>query len=427
MAAWVELEKIVRTLTSMIAIASVMGMTANAAAQDREAEFHALIEANTYRISWDGQQLTGEGAEWLSAEIAAAHYFMIGERHATADVPAIASHLFEVAAMEGYSHAVLEMGPIMGAELNAFLAENGADALAGAMQDPIYRDAMAFLGFQEEQTFVADAYRAGLEIAGLDQEFILAGEFHLRRLEAGVQTHAQQDAVNALRAVADTEQYFVGAADPALYEALETAFAGHADTVLADTAEALRITNAIYRPFLVGGPTSWSNVERENYVKTNWYWMNQALAAPGEPGPRMTFKWGGLHSGPSIDSHARISLGTFIEDWATVHGVTAFNLGMDCNAGQSLSTGGMDHVPQACVSWFLSAGGGQNASAGVEAQTFSPHLQDAQEIVLIDFRPVRERLREWRFLTPGERNMIAGYDAYMAIPGTRPATMATSD
>ncbi|WP_412546561.1 hypothetical protein [Maricaulis sp. MIT060901] len=416
-----------RTLTSIIAIAAATGLTASVAAQDREAEFHALIEANTHRIAWDGEQLTGAGAEWLASEIEVAHYFMIGERHATADVPEIAAHLFELAAADGYSHAVLEMGPIMGAELNSFLEANGADALAGALQDPVFRDAMALLSMEEEQEFVADAYRAGLQIAGLDQEFILSGEYHLRRLEAGVQTDAQLDAVNALRTVAEGEQYFVGAADPALYEALEAAFAGHADSGLADTAEALRITNAIYRPFLVGGPTSWSNVERENYVKTNWYWMNQELAAPGEPGPRMTFKWGGLHSGPSIDSHARISLGTFIEDWATVHGVTSFNLGMDCNAGESLSTGGMEHVPQACVSWFLSAGGGQNATAGADDQTFSRHLQGVEEIVLIDFRPVRERLREWRFLSQGERNMIAGYDVYMAIPGTRTATMAGSE
>ena len=410
----------------MTAMTVALAAAAPLWAQDAEAEFHALIEANTYHLSWDGTRLSGEGLDWLGGEIADAHYFMIGERHATADIPAIAAQLFTLAADDGYTHTVLEIGPVMGEDLNRFLNENGPDALAAALEDPVYLNAMAFLGFEEEQAFAAEAFRAGLQIAGLDQEFILSGDFHLARLEAGAETREQHEALTALRSFAADEEYYVGAAEPALFEALERAFAGHPDTILAETAEALRVTNAIYRPFLTGGPTSWSNVERENYVKTNWYWMNQALAEPGEPGPRMTFKWGGLHSGPNVDSHARISLGTFIEDWATVHGVTSFNLGVDCNGGQSLSTGGTTHLPQACISWFLSAGGGQNATGQGDDNTLSRHLAGAEDVVLIDFRPVRERLREWRFLSPGERSMIAGYDAYMAVPNTRPATMASA-
>lgn len=395
-----------------------------ASADDLEAEFHALIEANTHPVTWDGESLGGEGADWIANEIAEAHYFMIGERHATADIAVLSARLFEVAASEGYTHAVLEVGPIIGDELQRLLAESGSEALTNGDADEAFLEAVAFFLFQEERDFVADLHRAGMTVAGADQEFIFSGDFHRTRLKAAAQTPAQREALAALDAIVDEQQYYVGSAEPAIFEALEAAFATHDDELMRETARALRVTNAIYRPFLVGGPVSWSNVERENYVKTNWYQLIRSVAGPGELGPRMAFKWGANHAAPDVDGNGRITFGTFVEDWATVHGVTSFNLGIDCNAGQSLSTGGTKQVPQDCVSWFLSGRRGQNTTNEAEEHLFSRHLSGKSEPVLIDFRPVREYLSRWNFLTPEEKRMIAGYDAYLALAGTKAATVA---
>ena len=59
----------------------------------------------------EGGGLTGEGWDRLIAEADAAHFFLIGETHSTADIALVASALHREIAPFGYDHLVVEMGP----------------------------------------------------------------------------------------------------------------------------------------------------------------------------------------------------------------------------------------------------------------------------------------------------------------------------
>lgn len=400
------------------------------AAQDdaKRMEFVSLVAANTYPISFADGRIAGEGLTWLVEEANAAQYFLIGERHATADIADLSAALFEALVPVGYHHAALEFGPFAGKKAEELLRSGGYEALKSFLETPETYQAIAFLDWAEEAQLAARVVDASPvkegALWGLDQEFVFGMGMHLNTLDELASKDAQRQILTTLRAAYEDERFAMASTDPAVIQELKGLFQETNTTEAVELVDALLFANHVYGRFLGKISASQSNTDRENYMKDNLVDFVHAREAKTGAAPKVFFKFGGFHSAPSIDSDGAMSLGTFVESWARSRDETAFNIYMDCNgglhraSGQDSSTGGDSEQP--CTSYFGSIGA--DAESRQRIHIFNDLLAENNDILLIDLRPLKKQLGEWSFLDNRARKLIAGFDAYLALPNVSAAT-----
>lgn len=348
---------------------------------------------------------------------------MIGERHATAEIPALSGALYAKVADAGYEYAALEVGPLAGQKVDALLHEGGYKALETFLTNEPSRQAIAFLNWREEARMASRIAGEGGTIWGLDQEFIYSMRWHLSRLAGLARTQDERQAASSLQTKTQEDSFFLGRVDPEALKKLRTTFAENSSEQAHAIIDALIFTNSVYRPYIVERKFfSRAGVRRENYMKRNLVSKLRNVRSSGEPIPKVFFKFGGFHSAPRVYDDGQITLGTFVEEWARGHGHDTFNLYIGCNGGNSLSTGGRGHAPQPCAS-MIAGTGGQNTTEVDSSRTFAELLAEHEdELWLVDLRPLRHRLGQWDFLTTDEKRWIAGFDALLIVPNVMPAT-----
>ena len=383
------------------------------------AAFDSILVANTYHLRLEGDTLRGDGAEWLVDRARDAHHFMIGERHGTAEIPAVAGALYERIKPVGYDYAALEIGPFAAQHVNAALNRGGFDALA----DVITRyDAapFAFLSAREEARLAARIHEVGGTIWGLDQEFVSSLPLHLDALAAQAETPRERTAVSDIRSTM-REQWMdgndpLGNADPAALHELRTAFEARGDEDALARIDAMITSNEIYAPYTRDtGSFFYSGIQRENYMKRTLVDHIRRVDAQTSQAPRVFYKFGGLHSGqhPGADLDPRISLGTFVSEWArTLREEDSFHMLVDCNGGRNQGSG---QGPGGECTPFLT-GMPKGASS-----PFSDALS-GEGITIIDLTDLRARFSDWDFLSKRERTMILAVDAYMTVSNVHPST-----
>ena len=385
------------------------------------AAFDSIVTANTYHPTLDDGTLRGEGAQWLVERGQEAHHFMIGERHGTAEIPAVAGALYERLKPVGYDYAALEIGPFAARRVNAALDRGGFEALASVLTG--YEAApVAFLDWREEARLAARVHEAGGTIWGLDQEFSSSLPMHLDALSEQAETETERTAVEEMRTRMRTEwteeQDYLGNASPDALRKLRRAFAERGDETALSRIDALIKSNAIYAPYTRDtGSFYHSGVDRENYMKRVLLdHLRRAHPATGAS-PKVFYKFGGLHSGrhPGATLDPRVPLGTFVAEWArTVKGQDSFHLFVDCNGGTRKGSG--QGAAGGCPSALTAP-----ARAKGKASPFSAHLSD-DRVTLIDLTALRDRFGDWSFLTDRAQASIMAFDAYLAVPDVTPAT-----
>lgn len=396
-------------------------------AQERETDaralFDSVVTAHSYEIKFNGVSLSGSGAEWLVRMANQSQYFLIGERHATAEIPAISGALYAELADVGYEYAALEIGPLAAQKADTLLREGGVDALERFLTREPFRQAIAFLSWREEAQLVARIVAEGGTIWGLDQEFIYSMRWHLSRLADLARTAAEREAVASLRSRAEDDRFLLGRLNPATLEELRSTFSANPSERAHAIIDALMFSNSVYRPYIVERKFfSRAGARRENYMKRNLVSKLRDARSYGESGGKVFFKFGGFHSAPRVYTDGQITLGTFVEEWARGHGHDAFNLYIGCNGGRSLSTGGREHAPQPCAG-MIAGDGGQNTTAVDSTRIFARLLSEHEgELWLLNVRPLRDQLGQWDFLTADEKRWIAGFDAFLLVPDATPAT-----
>lgn len=391
------------------------------AAREARAAFDSILSANTYHLALEDGELRGEGVKWLVERARGAHHFMIGERHGTAQIPAVSASLYEHLAPLGYDHAALEIGPFAARHVNRALDDGGfeslADFLTGYDAAPV-----AFMAWREEARMAARIADAGGTIWGLDQEFVRSLPMHLDALAEAAETGAERRAVRSVRTRMREEwtagDDYLGNADPGALRELRRAFDARADSAALGRIDALITSNRIYATYTRDtGSFYYSGLERENYMKSVLVERIREAEARGDSAPRIFYKFGGLHSGkhPGTRLDQRVPLGTFVSEWArTIRAEETFHLFVDCNGGRHAGSG--QGEAGSCPPYLTAL-----AARRGETSPFGEHLSD-DGITLIDFTALRSRFSEWDFLTERARSFIIAADAYMAVPGVTPST-----
>ncbi len=384
------------------------------------AAFDSIVTANSYPLTLEDKELRGEGVEWLVEQGRNAHHFMMGERHGTAEIPAIAGALFERLHAEGYDYAALEIGPFAARHVNAAVSRGGFETLANRITE--YDAApFAFLDWREEAQLAARIVEAGGTLWGLDQEFVSSLPLHLDALADQAHTERERTAVATLRSRMHEEwahdRDYLGNASPDALRSLRAAFATRGDEDALARIDALITSNEIYAPYTRDTGSFYdSGVTRENYMKkTLVTHVRQAQEETGEP-PRIFYKFGGLHSGkhPGSTLDPRIHLGTFVSEWArTLRDENSVHLFVDCNGGKNQGSG---QGPGGECTPYLTG-----SADSVESTPFS-HLLSEEGMTLIDLTALRSRFSDWDFLSERARSVILAADAYVAVPDVTPST-----
>lgn len=390
-------------------------------ATEARAAFDSILSANTYHLTLEDDELRGEGVEWLVERARGVHHFMIGERHGTAQIPAVAASLYEHLAPVGYDYAALEIGPFAARHVNRALADGGFESLADLLTR--YDAApVAFMAWREEARMAARIADAGGTIWGLDQEFVRSLPMHLDALAEAAATGQERRAVRAIRSRMLEEwtagEDYLGNADPGALRELRDAFETRGDGEALARIDALITSNRIYAPYTRDtGSFYYSGLERENYMKSVLVERIREAGARGDGAPRIFYKFGGLHSGkhPGARLDQRVPLGTFVSEWArTIRGEETFHLFVDCNGGRQAGSG--QGEAGECPPYLTS-----RAARRGETSPFAEHLS-GEGITLIDFSALRPRFSEWDFLSERARSFIIAADAYMAVAGVTPST-----
>jgi hypothetical protein len=379
------------------------------------AAFDSIVAANTYTATLENGRLTGPGADWLEARGREVDHFLMGERHGTVQIPAVAAGLYERLSDDGYGPVALEIGPFAGRAATEALRQGGYPAL----EDLITRyesPPIAFLHWKEESKMAARMVQAGAPIWGVDYEFVTSLPMHLDALVEQAETDPEKAAVRKTRRRMDEEwggadEWALGAADPAALRTLRTAFESRGDQQALARIDALLTSNAIYAPYVRDtGSFFESRTRRETLMKEQLTDHIRRWEETHGEAPKVFHK--NAHVGKRPEEAPYIPLGAFMAEWARVRDEATFHVLADCHGGAIPKTG--------------QGGGGEcTAWLGGEDSPFTTHLRE-DTITIIDLRALRPRYFDWTFLPDDLRREIVDFDAYVAIPDVQSSTPLNS-
>lgn len=389
--------------TGLFALATTAGV---AQESDRLTE---AVSANTHRIAYTSEGVSGPGGDLLNTRAEAAGLVGFGEQHATGDIARFANAWFTDLDGFGFDHAILEVGPWSTQAAEALFLEGpnafeiDASSRAGGMAFP-------FLFFQEEADLardIVDRYEGvGPALWGVDQEFIAGGTILADRLGELASTEAQHAAVTDYRAGLAENPWMLGLADRSAFDDLSSAFTegeGHA------IVEEMIRSNRIYAPFTGRGGSGYTaNLEREQGMKHYFLHSWNEIEARNGDNPRVFLKFGGYHMMRGHSGTNVPSLANFIAEWSIAEGTNFYNIMVDCVGGEMTDprSGETSH----CDSYFDTT------------DTLFEGLA-AHGPVVINLEALRPMASASRDMDANLRQLIFAFDAYVVLPDVAAANV----
>jgi hypothetical protein len=409
-----------RTLVLPVALV----LTGVAHAQDTA--LTRLLVANRHPIRLTNGRLEDRGGRLLVDEGKVARFFLIGEEHGVAEIPAVVQALLSELRPAGYNTFAVEVSALQGERLDSLTRvprmREKLDTLLSS-----WFTAIPFYSIAEERALLASAMAAqgsvpAMRIWGLDYD-VSADRLFLRELER-LAPASGRAAVRRARELADSgfaslsgkgnpSGLFAWSAPDSIFEALRAALGPRPAARARAIIDLFERTARINRLFLSGRVYE-SNLMRSHFLRENF---TKALAAAERRGeaPRVLFKFGGSHMMRGWNYTHTLDIGTAATILAEARGERSFNVLMLGGPG-SKSTRmnivklqyepiGTAEVDDANVAWLRPA----VADSGWS---------------LFDMRAVRTAYLRRRSspLTPVQDRFLQAYDAIVVLTGSSPAT-----
>jgi len=377
---------------------------------------------NRMPIAYDGKRFTGAGWDLILAEGKASQFFMFGEEHGCAEVPALVREIFLALKPAGFEHLALEISSPIAADLDE-AARGGIDGLKRFYTDS--PPGTAFYTMKEEAEMLA-AVRAAFPgesqvLWGLDYE-VLQDRRLIARLKAKAPASAK-DAVAALDA-ASTESWrqfdethnpqfiFSFAGDPALVKKIRAAWPNPDPDSLSilDTLEGTLEANRFY----VDEKYFASNIRRADLNRANFirYWRE--AKARGKT-PKTMFKFGANHMFRGRSMTECYDTGNLVAETAALEGAKSFHIFV----GPPKTS---EHAELDPTTFRYGK---------TRAETFDElgvdFLADQalpQDFTLFDLRPLRPLMpgSVTRTADANLARVIHGFDAMVVLTGSKPST-----
>lgn len=379
---------------------------------------------NRYAVSYENGAFSGPGWERLVEEGKKSRFFLVGEEHGVAEIPAVVRELFRALQPAGYRHLAIEISPPMARVLDELArGTDGLQKLSRFFQEN--PPGVAFFTLAEEAGLLVAARAAvpGEEpvLWGLDYEvttdrYLLDGV--RRRAPEGPAREAAekvyQQSAAAWKTVSETKNpaaFFSFAASPDVFKDLRQAWPDP-DPESARALDVIEETLAINQMFLTG--RNWeSNDRRARLNRRNFLRHWNEVRGQGTP-PRVMFKFGASHMIRGRNITEVFDLGNLASEMAAAEGSQSFHLLVVGGAGTQHAVFNPMELRYVPAPVDLAE---EEGLQSIVAQALP------EGFTLIDLRPLRPLLSVARTKTadPELMRIVHGFDAILVLTGSGPS------
>lgn len=380
-----------------------------------------FLSEHHYPLQLDHQSLIGPGAAFLQARAQEARFMLLGEEHGVGSNLAFATALFQTIHPFGYKTYVTEIGPISAANFNQYLHTSDPQAAFEAFFRE-YPFAVPFAWWQEERALYQAVRQAASEqeapLIGVDQEFILSPQCHLKTLweqcaDPGLQARLgawldlERQANRALARGTSPDQLitFMNQALPDAWEALRQHFATHAQADALAIMDALQVSHQIYM-FYKHEQYYENNQVRSEWMRSYFYTAYQKQMAAW-PDSRFFIKLGANHVSRGHTTMGILDLGNFIAELAYIEGTKSFHLLVLPLSGTLNAW--LPFLPEAYKAHPIDGDYGPGVAHLLEAVPSKTGWN------LYDLRPFRQRQNYWAKEQPAFKELFLRYDAVLLM------------
>lgn len=379
---------------------------------------------NRHAVSFRNGTFSGPGWDLLLAEGKKSRFFLVGEEHGVAEVPAVVRELFRALEPAGYRNLAIEISPPMAAVLDDLArGENGLARLSAFFQEN--PPGVAFYTLQEEAELLVAARAAVAAqrpvLWGLDYE-VTADRFLFDRARKNAPEGAARAAADALyeksaaawKTVSETKNpaaFFSFSASPDSLDELRRAWPSP-DPESALALDVIGETLAINQLFFQG--RNWESNDRRARLNRGQLLRHLNEARGRGESPRVLFKFGASHMIRGRNVTEVFDLGNLAAEMAAAEGSQSFHLLVVGGTGTEhaiFNPMELKYVP-----------------APVDLATeegLQPIVAQAlpEGFTLIDLRPLRPLLSAARTKAadPELMRIVHGFDAILVLTGSRPA------
>jgi erythromycin esterase-like protein len=379
---------------------------------------------NRHAVSFRNGAFSGPGWDLLLAEGKKSRFFLVGEEHGVAEVPAVVRELFRALEPAGYLNLAIEISPPMATVLDEIArGEDGLARLAAFFQaNP---PGVAFYTLQEEAELLVAARAAVAArtpvLWGLDYE-MTADRFLFDRARKNAPEGPAKAAADALyeksaaawKTVSETRNpaaFFSFSAIPDTLDGLRRAWPSP-DPESALALDVIGETLAINQMFAQG--RNWESNDRRARLNRGQFLRHLNEARARGESPRVLFKFGASHMIRGRTATEVFDLGSLAAEIAAAEGSQAFHLLVVGGSGTEhaiFNPMELKYVP-APVDLAIEEG-----LQTIVAQAYP------EGFTLIDLRPLRPLLSSARTKTadPELMRIVHGFDAILVLTGSRPS------
>ena len=389
----------------------------------QQSPFVERLLKNRSTLTIQQGHFAGTGAQPLQELVGGAQFVMVGEDHATAQIPQFVGALCDVLAPQGFRAFAVESGQLVSAPLEQWAAQPDHVKHAAEFEKK-YPDSIAFFNLQEENdliTHCSSAFSANGKFLlwGLDQEFMGASGYILTRVletnpgknaTAALQDAVQKETQYRAKAVSTGNPgdiYMLSASDEdvsRIRDLLKTEGNATAQSLWDQFLE----SREIYKLNMTGQGYD-SNRRRALWMKTTFLRDYEQTSSIEKKAPKVLFKFGDWHLYKGMNPLRNNDLGNFVTELADGRGLKAVNIIILAVEGPHLRFAGSGKPYRVDDSKMLDDPDYQFMKPMVE--NLSP-----EGWTIFDLRGMRKGFRSLGSVDISTERLIFGYDLLVLIP-----------
>jgi hypothetical protein len=380
----------------------------------------AFADSQIYTLAVQGGELGGTGASILKDEIAKSQFILYGEDHGFADSPIVLRAIAKAARPIGFTHLVIEVGPLSTEMLSDALSHGGVPAIAEIVHR--YPLAIPFLSLKDDADLASDFLgkdaKGNPYLWGVDQEFMGSPVLHLERLVKIAPDDAARSAVQTMLD-AESDAAAKGAIDKLLlshasdseFDALAAKFKGvrEAEKIIAELKESA----AIYQLWMTNHNYE-NNTRRAKLLAQNFLSHYRAAV---DQNPKVIFKMGVEHTALGTTTVNTIDLGTLATEIARTNNMHALRICFIPMGGQQTAFAPKPGNPTVVQPYNDADTRKFFSEIGLDVATLA-----TTGWTLVPLEAIRQRLdtRGIDALSPMSRMILIGFDYLVTTPDAKP-------